>query len=191
MWRRRCRPPPPARWADCSGLAPATGTYAMNRQPPPPPHCDSRAPSPTPCGARFAWPLLAGCSLLLAGNVCAQEGAHDERLRQLEARLAEQDRQIGALQQLVERQQHALDGLTREVGVSRLDDLRARGGTPALAQLPLAAGQAGVAASPQADADDAASIARTDTTAPEGPQVAIGRAACRETGSTRRNAGWA
>ena len=110
----------------------------MNRQPPPPPHCDFRAPSPTPCGAvRFAWPLLAGCSLLLAGNVCAQEGAHDERLQQLEARLAEQDRQIGALQQLVERQQHALDGLTREVGVSRLDDLRARGGTPALAQLPL------------------------------------------------------
>ena len=122
----------------------------MNRQPPAPRHQhDCRASSRATGGhVRLAWPLLAGCSLLLAGNVCAQGGARDERLLQLEARLAEQDRQIGALQQVVERQQHALDGLAREVGASRLDELRARGGTVDSAPLPLAAGQAAVAMAP-------------------------------------------
>ncbi|MGY1408982.1 acetate kinase [Luteimonas sp. A611] len=147
----------------------------MNRQPPAPRHRDdSGAPSRTTAGhARLAWPLLASCSLLLAGNVCAQEGAQDERLQQLEARLAEQDRQIGALQQLVDRQQHTLDGLAREVGASRLDDLRARGGTPALAQLPLAAGQAAVAMAPAQvpDAPDAGPAGHADTMAVADTQV--------------------
>jgi len=105
------------------------------------------SPTPGAC-TRLVGSFLAGCSLLLAGNVCAQQGAQEERLQQLEVRLAEQDRQIGALRQLVEQQRHALDGLTREVGASRLDDLRARGGTPALALGPAAAGQAAVAVVP-------------------------------------------
>jgi uncharacterized coiled-coil protein SlyX len=120
----------------------------------------------------MAWPLLAGCSVLLAGSVRAQDGGQEERLQQLEARLAEQDRQIGALQQLVDRQQQALDGLAHELGASRLDELRARGATRALAQLPLAAGQAAVALSPaQVDADDAASIPGAGTMAVADTQV--------------------
>src|SRR5690606_42016904 len=126
----------------------ATGTYAMTGQPPAPGSHFAASARATTGHVRTAWPLLAGCSLLLAGSVCAQEGGQEARLQQLEARLAEQDRQIGALQQLVDRQQHALDGLARELGASGLDELRACGATPSLAQRPLAAGQATGALSP-------------------------------------------
>lgn len=144
----------------------------MTGQPPAPGGHFSASARATTGHVRTAWPLLAGCSLLLAGSVCAQEGGHEARLQQLEARLAEQDRQIGALQQLVDRQQHALDGLARELGASGLDELRARGATPSLAQLPLAAGQATVALSPgQVDADDPAPVADSDAVAVGGTQV--------------------
>jgi uncharacterized coiled-coil protein SlyX len=119
---------------------------------PPSPACPRPAAA---CGP--AWSVLAGCSLLLAGVACAQEAAPEERLREMEARLAEQDLQIGALQRMVERQQGALDGLARELAAARLDGMRARGGSPAPAQWPLAAGQAaaglvtGTAVQPGAD----------------------------------------
>ena len=70
--------------------------------------------------------LLALGLLLLAGTAAAQS-TPEERLRELESRLAEQDRQLGALQQLVADQQAALQALSRELGASQLDALRARG----------------------------------------------------------------
>ncbi len=100
-----------------------------------------------------AWPLLAGC--MVAGSAWAQDASHEERLRLMEARLAEQDRQIEALQATVSRQQAVLDGLQREPGASGLDDLRARGDNPALAGLPLATGQASATFAPAAAAQQA------------------------------------
>ncbi|MGJ4730543.1 SlyX family protein [Luteimonas sp. SDU101] len=108
--------------------------------------------------------MLAGCSLLMAGAACAQDAPPEDRLRQLEARLAEQDRQIGSLQHLVERQQAAIDGLARELGAPRLDDLRARGGNAA--QLPLTMGQAAAVHAPgQAALGDGEAPAYADATA--------------------------
>lgn len=141
-------------------------------------HCCDLSTAPAVCKAP-AWPLLAGCSLLLMGGAFAQEPAPEERIRLMETRLAEQDRRLGALQQLVERQQAALDGLARELGASRLDDLRARGGNPALAQLPLAVGQAAAALAPGQAAQeggggnaptDAAVVAETQVGRPPEPE---------------------
>ena len=141
-------------------------------------HCCDLSTAPAACKAP-AWPLLAGCSLLLMGGAFAQEPAPEERIRLMETRLAEQDRRLGALQQLVERQQAALDGLARELGASRLDDLRARGGDPALAQLPLAVGQAAAALAPGQAAQgggggnaptDAAVVAETQVGRPPEPE---------------------
>ena len=86
-------------------------------------------PAPAPRPRRACVPcrsLLALGLLLLAGTAAAQS-APQERLRELETRLAEQDRQLGALQQLVADQQAALQELSQQLGVSQLDALRARG----------------------------------------------------------------
>ena len=88
---------------------------------------------------RPALALLAGCSLLLAGPLCAQGNDPANLLRGMEARMAEQDRRIGELQEQVARQQAILDSLEQELAGARLDAMRARGSSPADA-LPLVAG---------------------------------------------------
>ncbi|HRN61489.1 MAG TPA: acetate kinase [Luteimonas sp.] len=131
-----------------------------------------------PRSAMMAWPLLAGCSLLLSSGVAWAQEADGARLQRLEAQLAEQDRQIGALQQVVERQQHALDDLSRELRMSRLDDLRARGGESALATLPLAVGQGMAALAPNVvdpAETDGMPLAQASRTADGGAMQQVGR----------------
>ena len=121
--------------------------FAMNRAGTPP---SRRRRGDTGRGAAPALrPLLVAVALCWAFVVQAQEAPHEARLQQMEGRLAEQDRQIGALQALVERQQQELAGLARELGRSRLDEMRARGDDPAHAALPLALGQATVGLAPE------------------------------------------
>ena len=92
--------------------------------------------------------LLALGLLLLAGTAAAQSSP-EERLRELETRLAEQDRQLGALQQLVADQQAALQALSQELGASQLDALRARGAETGATPPPvMAIGQAGAVPPP-------------------------------------------
>ena len=157
----------------------------MNR----PPRASSRrnAPCTASCAQRSracrVWILLGGA--LLAGGVQAQEDAPEQRLRQLEARLAEQDLHIDALQALVQQQQQALDGLAREVAAARLGDLRARGGLPApdqrlpawQAEAPLASGQGGTVAQEDpagrdAAPDDQVRVGRPPESAARPPEVA-------------------
>ncbi|TYT27465.1 acetate kinase [Luteimonas viscosa] len=86
----------------------------------------------------------AGCFALLTQGAWAQDaepaqvGDEGHRLRSLEARLSEQDRQIDALQALAQRQQRELDGLRHDLRGSVLDDLRARGSDSPAPALPLA-----------------------------------------------------
>ncbi|MDH5832447.1 acetate kinase [Luteimonas kalidii] len=107
----------------------------------------------------------------------AQEAPHEARLQHLEGRLAEQHRQIGALQALVERQQRELDALARELGDSRLDAMRARGDDPAHPLLPLAIGQStvGLAADgtthPSQTAPVAASVEDAPDVQADGPRA--------------------
>ena len=157
----------------------------MNR----PPRASSHrnAPCAASCAQRSracrVWILLGGA--LLAGGVQAQEDAPEQRLRQLEARLAEQDLHIDALQALVQQQQQALDGLAREVAAARLGDLRARGGLPAPDQrlpawqteAPLASGQGGTVAQEDpagrdAAPDDQVRVGRPPESAARPPEVA-------------------
>lgn len=120
---------------------------------------------------RCAWGLLAACAL--AGGVHAQDASQEQRLRRLEARLAEQDRQIGVLQAVVESQRDALDRLAREVAASDLDSLRARGAAPT--PFPNADGKAAVAVVP-APAHDAAPQAPAGHDAPgAAAQVQVGQ----------------
>jgi uncharacterized coiled-coil protein SlyX len=97
--------------------------------------------------ARVALTALAVCSLLLAGAVRAQDAGNGDRLGRMELRLAEQDRRIEELRHLVARQQADLAVLEHELGTARLDQLRARGGSPA-PSLPLVAGQAAALEAP-------------------------------------------
>lgn len=125
--------------------------------------------------------LAGGCSaLLLAGGAWAQEGdaAVDDaqRMQRMETRLAEQDRQIGALQRLVERQQHELEGLSRDLQASRLDELRARGPGATPAALPLAIGEglatlapAAAGASPAGSAAQEAAVAQDASAGAQDP----------------------
>lgn len=104
--------------------------------------------------AHIARPLLGGCLALALGSAWAQDAASlaagdAQRLQRMEARMAEQDRQIDALRALAERQQVELDGLRRELATSRLDELRARGDDPARNATPaLVAGDAAATFAP-------------------------------------------
>ena len=118
--------------------------------------------------------LLALCLLLLAGTAAAQSSSPEDRLRELETRLAEQDRQLGALQQLVADQQAALQALSQELGASQLDELRARGAQAGPALPPVAAiGQ--VAAVPAPPGASGRASADTGAVAQTEAQPRVGR----------------
>ena len=130
------------------------------------PSDDRCARLPRPSG----WMLAGGCSaLLLAGGAWAQDADGGpspddvQRLQRMETRLAEQDRQIGALRALVERQQHALDALADGQQAARLDELRARGADAAPSGLPLAIGTGVATLAPAAS--DMTQTPGTDSTA--------------------------
>nr|WP_238345774.1 autotransporter outer membrane beta-barrel domain-containing protein [Luteimonas saliphila] len=100
-------------------------------------------------------------------------GDDAHRLRSMEARLVEQDRRIGALQALAERQQRELDGLKHELRGSLLADLRARGPDPAAPALPLAiADTVATFASPATGAAEAAAAPGATVQSASEPSVA-------------------
>lgn len=120
---------------------------------------------------RTALAVLTGCSLLLAGPLCAQGSDPAHLLRRMEARMAEQDRRIGELQQQVARQQAVLDSLEQDLADARLEALRARGNSQAPV-LPLVAGQAAAVHAPGPTAEaDAGVAAQGDAVAAADTQV--------------------
>ena len=132
---------------------------------------------PTFHGTRNAFPqrtalaVLTGCALLLAGPLCAQGNDPAYLLRRMEARMAEQDRRIGELQQQVAQQQAVLDSLEQELAGARLDALRARGSSPDPVP-PLVAGQAAAVQVPGPIAHAGADVSvQGDAVAAAGTQV--------------------
>ena len=125
--------------------------------------------------------LLANCvSLAMAGLAQAQSmpAANDDaqRLRQLEAKVDAQNRQIEDLRQLLTEQQRHVDALSQGMQARQLDALRARGTSGgAAAPIAQAPAQAGTG-SPDSDSMAAESSAQAGPEPQGGEELQVGRA---------------